>query len=73
MDLAKPGDIHHLCGPNAILTFKEYLLDYATEETRSVGEDTLSHHLKDITQPSLREKTEERLRELEEGKRDIYF
>jgi 2-iminoacetate synthase len=73
MDLAKPGDIHHLCGPNAILTFKEYLLDYATEETRSVGEDTLSHHLKDISQPSLREKTEERLQELEEGKRDIYF
>ncbi|MGA2957030.1 MAG: [FeFe] hydrogenase H-cluster radical SAM maturase HydG [Thermodesulfobacteriota bacterium] len=73
MDLAKPGDIHHLCGPNAILTFKEYLLDYATEETRSVGEDTLSHHLSDISQPNLREKTEERLQELEEGKRDIYF
>ncbi len=73
MDLAKPGRIHHLCGPNALLTFREYLLDYATEETRKVGEDALSHHLRDISQPDLREKTEERLQELEEGKRDIYF
>jgi 2-iminoacetate synthase len=73
MDMAKPGDIQHLCGPNAILTFKEYLLDYATEETRKVGEDTLAHQLGDISAPSLREKTEERLREMEQGKRDLYF
>ena len=73
MDIAKPGQIQHLCGPNAILTFKEYLLDYATEETRKVGEEKLRHHLKEISQSGLREKIEESLRKMEEGKRDLYF
>lgn len=73
MDQAKPGDIQHLCGPNAILTFKEYLLDYASEETRRVGEKTLDLHLKDISRPGFREKTEERLQEITGGKRDLYF
>ena len=73
MDMAKPGDIQHLCGPNAVLTFKEYLLDYATEETRRVGEETLAHHLEDISTPGLREKTRERMQKIEEGKRDLYF
>lgn len=73
MDLAKPGDIQHLCGPNAILTFKEYLLDYASKETRDVGEQALSRHLREIGQPGLRGKTEERLQEMEGGKRDLYF
>jgi 2-iminoacetate synthase len=73
MEMAKPGEIHHLCGPNAILTFKEYLLDYAPQETRRVGEDTLARHLGEISQPDLREKTVERMRKLEGGQRDLYF
>ncbi len=73
MDLAKPGDIQHLCGPNAILTFKEYLLDYAPEETRQVGEIALKQHLEDISCRSLKEKTRERLEEIKKGKRDLYF
>jgi len=73
MDMAKPGDIQHLCGPNAVLTFKEYLLDYATEETRRVGEETLAHHLEDISTPGLKEKTRGRIQEMEKGKRDLYF
>ena len=73
MAVAKPGDIQHLCGPNAILTFKEYLLDYAPEETREVGEIALKQHLEDISNQSLKEKTRERLEEMENGKRDLYF
>jgi 2-iminoacetate synthase len=73
MDMAKPGDIQHLCGPNAILTFKEYLLDYAPEETREAGEIALKQHLEDISTQSLKEKTRERLEEMENGKRDLYF
>ncbi len=73
MDIAKPGEIQHLCGPNAVLTFKEYLLDYATPETREVGEGALASHLEEITNPGLKEKTQERIQELEEGKRDLYF
>ncbi len=73
MDIAKPGEIQHLCGPNALLTFKEYLLDYATPETREVGEETLAKHLGEVTNPGLKEKTQERIQELERGKRDLYF
>ncbi len=73
MDMAKPGDIQHLCGPNAILTFKEYLLDYAPEETRQLGEIALARHLGDISSRSLKERTQERLEEIEKGKRDLYF
>jgi 2-iminoacetate synthase len=73
MDMAKPGDIQHLCGPNAILTFKEYLLDYAPEETREVGEIALKQHLEDLSTQSLKEKTRDRLEEMENGKRDLYF
>jgi 2-iminoacetate synthase len=73
MDLAKPGDIQHLCGPNAILTFKEYLLDYAPEETRQMGEIALRQHLEEISSRSLKEKTRERIEEMEKGKRDLYF
>ena len=73
MDIAKPGDIQHLCGPNAVLTFKEYLLDYAPAETREVGEIALKQHLEDISNQSMKEKTRERLEEMEKGKRDLYF
>jgi 2-iminoacetate synthase len=73
MKVAKPGEIQHLCGPNAVLTFKEYLLDYATPETRELGEGTLACHLEEITNPGLKEKTQEKVQELERGKRDLYF
>jgi 2-iminoacetate synthase len=73
MEMAKPGDIQHLCGPNAVLTFKEYLLDYATEETRRAGEETLAHHLEEISTPGLKESTRGRIQEMEKGKRDLYF
>ena len=73
MDVAKPGDIQQLCAPNAVLTFKEYLLDYASEETRRAGEQTLENHLGEISQPGLREQVEDRLKEMESGKRDLYY
>ena len=73
MDMAKPGDIHELCGPNAILTFKEYLLDYASEETRKTGEESLRHHLAEVSAGPLREETERRLEKIKAGTRDLYF
>ena len=48
MPLAKSGEIQNICQPNAILTFKEFLLDYATEKTRLLGEKTITEHLKEI-------------------------
>ena len=41
MDMAKPGDIKNHCNPNAISTFMEYLMDYASYETRLIGENLI--------------------------------
>jgi len=73
MDLAKPGEIHNLCRPNAILTFKEYLEDYASEKNKILGESVIRKYLSLIDNPATRSETERRLRRIENGERDIYF
>lgn len=73
MALAKTGEIQNTCQPNAILTFKEYLLDYASPDVRPLGERTLQAHLEQIKSPTIRALTLERLARLEQGERDLYF
>ncbi|HBQ28612.1 MAG TPA: [FeFe] hydrogenase H-cluster radical SAM maturase HydG, partial [Desulfotomaculum sp.] len=73
MPLAKSGQIQNVCQPNAILTFKEFLLDYASPETKELGEKTIAEHLKEIPNPAVRRETEKRLKRLEQGERDLYF
>ena len=73
MDLAKPGLIKRFCLPNALLTFKEYLKDYAGPETLAAGNKALATHLEDIPQPARRTETEQRLSRIEQGERDLYF
>jgi 2-iminoacetate synthase len=71
MGLAKHGEIHKMCGPNALLSLKEYLLDYAEGETRAEGERVLAECLEDLS-PALRRKTMELLARIEKGERDVY-
>lgn len=73
MPLAKSGEIQNICQPNAILTFKEFLLDYATDETKRIGDKTIQDHLHMIPNPKIRKETEDRLKRLESGERDLYF
>lgn len=73
MSFAKSGNIHNVCLPNAILTFKEYLEDYASPETKEVGEQAIRRHLEDIGKDRIREITQERLKLIEQGQRDLYF
>lgn len=73
MALAKSGEIQNICQPNAILTFKEFLLDYASEETKKVGERAIEEHIKQIPNEKIRKETKERLKRLENGERDLYF
>ncbi len=73
MQFAKTGEIQNLCQPNAILTFKEYLLDYASDETRQAGEKAIRQHLGMIPSPKVRQETVARLARLEQGERDLYF
>lgn len=73
MRLAKTGDIQNVCLPNAILTFREYLLDYAGDELRTEGESAIRSALAQIPSAKVREETEERLKRLNAGERDLYF
>lgn len=73
MALAKTGQIQDVCQPNAILTFKEYLIDYASPETQREGEEAIRKHLKQIGNAKVRQVTEKRLALIEQGTRDLYF
>ena len=72
MRLIKAGKIHELCRPNAILTLKEYLEDYAPLEMRKLGEAVIAEYLTQIPENIMRE-TKIRLEQIENGKRDLYF
>jgi 2-iminoacetate synthase len=73
MALAKSGEISNVCQPNAILTFKEYLQDYASPRTLQAGEELIIKHLQEIKNPAVRRRTEERLEQIQAGQRDLYF
>lgn len=70
MDIAKKGKVHHFCIPNAILTFKEYLMDYASPQTREIGEKLISEKLSQIDQ-GIKPKVEEYLQRIDQGERDL--
>jgi 2-iminoacetate synthase len=72
MKLAKPGLIQKFCRTNAILTFKEYLLDYASSPTRSAGDELCARLVAATPNARTRQAILRRLAKLEEGQRDIY-
>jgi len=71
MDMAKPGNIKNHCNPNAISTFQEYLMDYASYQTRLIGEDLIDDVL-DSMEGSALERALILLEKVKKGKRDIY-
>lgn len=73
MEFAKGGEIHEFCQPNAILTFKENLIDFGTAELKIKGDKIIENALTEIEDNEMRKLTKERLKEIEAGKRDLYF
>ena len=71
MDLAKPGEIKWHCEPNALATFEEYLLDYASPATREVGEKLIAATLAGMDSQA-RETAEGLVGAVRGGKRDVY-
>lgn len=71
MDMAKPGEIKQHCNPNAISTFMEYLLDYASYETRLIGQDLIDDVM-DTMEGVARERAYLMLEKIKKGKRDMY-
>ncbi len=73
MEFSKPGFIKNYCTPNAILTFKEFLTDYAGEKTKKIGERLIEKKIKTITNKKQKKILIERLKRIENGERDLYF
>ena len=72
MCLAKPGKIKSLCAPNALVTFAEYLADYATSATKAVGAKLIQTELAILSEQQ-RQITEKLLAQLDTGKRDVFI
>lgn len=73
MMLLKSGQIINCCHPNALITLKEYLMDYASEETRILGERMIAKELEKVTNPRVKERAAQNLLDINEGKRDFRF
>jgi len=70
MALAKPGDIKQHCDPNGLSTFLEYLIDYASPETRAVGERCITEAL-DSMGAWPRERATQLMGKVKAGERDV--
>ncbi|MBU5317728.1 [FeFe] hydrogenase H-cluster radical SAM maturase HydG [Clostridium bornimense] len=71
MHLVKAGKIANCCGPNALLTLKEYLDDYASLETKEKGELLIGKELNKIDNIELKKMLEEKLIKIDNGSRDF--
>ena len=73
MSLCKSRQILNCCHPNALMTLKEYLEDYASEETREIGLKMIEEELKTIPNEKVRTIAYEHIHDIAEGKRDFRF
>ncbi|NLF47520.1 MAG: [FeFe] hydrogenase H-cluster radical SAM maturase HydG, partial [Clostridiales bacterium] len=73
MSLLKAGQIANCCQPNALMTLKEYLMDYASPETYEKGEAIIQKRLAMVPNEKVREMAKKHLKEIEKGKRDFKF
>mgnify|MGYP000755295009 FL=1 len=73
MSLCKAGQIQNCCHPNALMTLKEYLVDYASEDTRKIGEELIARELKTIPNEKVRAKATEYIDNIIHGQRDFRF
>lgn len=73
MSLLKSGQIVNCCQPNALMTLKEYLEDYASGDTRAIGEELIAKEIQNVPNEKVRERALQYLEELKGGKRDFRF
>lgn len=73
MSLCKAGQIQNCCHPNALMTLKEFLMDYASEDTRKKGEALIEKEIDNIGKEKVKEIVRERLVKIENSERDFRF
>ena len=70
MEFAIPGFVKRFCTPNALFTLREYLNDYASEETREMGNKLITEELQRVDNA---DKVTEFLGRIDNGERDVRF
>ncbi|WP_454054161.1 [FeFe] hydrogenase H-cluster radical SAM maturase HydG [Clostridium sp. Marseille-Q7071] len=73
MALAKSGEINNVCQPNALLTLKEFIIDYGREKTKVLGENIIKKELDEIKNEAIKASIIEKLNRIENGERDLRF
>lgn len=73
MALCKNMQILNCCHPNALMTLKEYLEDYASEETKKIGMELIERELEHIPNPKVKQTAFAHIHDIAEGKRDFRF
>ena len=73
MSLCKSGQIQNCCHPNALMTLQEYLLDYASEDTKRLGRSMIEREIDMIPKEQVRAIVRERLGKIADGERDFRF
>ena len=73
MSLCKSGQIQNCCHPNALMTLKEYLVDYASKETKEIGDKLIEKEIDNIGKDAIKEQVRKQLVQIENGTRDLYF
>ncbi|NLN85219.1 MAG: [FeFe] hydrogenase H-cluster radical SAM maturase HydG [Candidatus Cloacimonetes bacterium] len=73
MEFAVPGFVKRFCTPNALLTFAEYLYDFSSERTLKAGLELINNELAKIEDENMRQAVTQKLGEMKEGTRDLYF
>ena len=73
MDVCKSKQIQNFCHPNAIMTLKEYLEDYASPETKVVGDELIKRELETLESENVKNLTKENVEKIAKGERDFRF
>ena len=71
MSLCKSGQIQNCCHPNALMTLKEYLVDYASPHVKELGDELIAKEIHNIPNEKVRELVKRHLKDIEEGERDF--
>ncbi len=73
MTLLKDGQIQNCCHPNALMTLMEYLQDYASDETKKIGEALIAKEIHNVASDKVREIAITNLEKIKNGSRDFRF
>lgn len=73
MELAKSGNIHNVCTPNALMTLMEYILDYGDPELTEKGERLINKELAKLENEKVRNTALQNIEKMRQGQRDLFF